>query len=185
MRTLFGSLVFLLSYILFAEDDLMSTYISCNESATDQELVKIKSYFTIEENEAIQILANGSNVTHLCVDANNISYIRNVCVTAGSTPEIGQRFTTCPEVHFSVARKGLIVSSYGREPLLSGEKIIRIRGKISRKLQVSWDEYPITVRRDLERNFHRRERGNRTNFPVRENFTPSKISNALRVLSKN
>jgi len=55
----------------------------------------------------------------------------------------------------------------------------------TRELKESFDEYPISVRRDLERNFHRRERGNRTNFPVLGNFSPSKISDAFRVLSKS
>lgn len=185
MRTLFGLLVFLLSYILFADDHVQNAYISCNESVTEQEFSKIEINFTIEENEAIEILANGGNVTHLCVDADNISYIRNVCVIAGRNPNFNQRFTACPEVQFYVERKGLTVRSYGREPLLTGEKVIRIEGGISRELLGSWDEYPITVRRDLERNFHRRERGNRTNFPVLDKFTSSKISNALRTLSKN
>ena len=185
IRPLFGVLIFLLSYILFADEIVQNAYISCNESTTDQELTKIKSNFTIEENEAIQILVNGGNITQLCVDADNISYTRNVCVTAGRTQNFDQRFTTCPEVQFSIARKGLNVRSYGREPLLTGDKVIRIEGKISRELQGTWDEYPKTVRRDLERNFHRRERGNRTNFPVLDKFISSKVSNALRALSKN
>ncbi|MCZ6565888.1 MAG: hypothetical protein O6852_07125 [Gammaproteobacteria bacterium] len=144
-----------------------------------------KNNFTPEEQEGIEVLINGGDVDNLCVDSDTISYMRNVYVTAGRTPQFDKRVTTSVETYFSISRVGLNVRSYGREPVLSGTPVVRIEGDITRELKGSFDEYSITVRRDLERNFHRRERGNRTNFPVLGNFSPSKISAAFRVLSKN
>ena len=137
-----------------------------------------------EEHEAIKTLLDGGQVTNLSVDANYISYIREVCVTAGRKPEFDRRFTTCRDVEFSLTRKNLTVRSYGRDGLLTGEPVVRLEGEIIRNLTFSWDEYSITVRNDLERNFHRREGGNRTKFPVTNSEDLSKIASALRKLSK-
>ena len=137
-----------------------------------------------EEHAAVKTLLDGGQVTNLSVDANFISYIREVCVTAGRKPDFRGRFTTCRDVEFTLTRKNLTVRSYGRDGLLTGEPVVRLEGEIIRNLTFSWDEYSITVRGDLERNFHRREGGNRTTFPVNNGDDLSKIASALRKLSK-
>ena len=169
--------IYLASQLLFADESYKDAMSKCEEFSNQE--------FSMEESEAIKVLINGGNISNLCVDAIFINYTREVCVTAGRNPNFNKRFTTCPLTDFSIARKGLNVRGYGREPRLTGTPVVRIEGKISREMHGNFDEYSITVRRDLERNFYRRERGNRTNFPVLGNYPQSKISNALRALSKN
>ena len=176
-RAILGILIFLISQPLLAEE-VSENLLSHCENLTNTNI-------SLEESEAIKVLMSGGNISNLCVDANYIKYSREVCVTAGRNPNFDKRFTTCKLTDFSIARKGLNVRGYGREPRLTGTPVVRIEGKISREMHGTFDEYSITVRRDLERNFYRRERGNRTNFPVLGNYPQSKISNALRALSKN
>jgi hypothetical protein len=182
---LFCLLIIFSSQTTFAENTTAIQSRNCEESTSEGVLSVNKNNLTPEEQEGIEVLINGGDVDNLCVDSDTISYMRNVYVTAGRTPQFDKRVTTCVETYFSISRVGLNVRSYGREPVLSGTPVVRIEGDITRELKGSFDEYSITVRRDLERNFHRRERGNRTNFPVLGNFSPSKISAAFRVLSKN
>ena len=139
---------------------------------------------TVEEYEAIKVLKDGGNVSNLNVDSDNISYTRNVCVTAGNTQEVDQRFTICRDVDFTLARKNLKVRSYGRDPILTGEPVIRLQATITRKQDWTWEEYPVQYRQDLERNFQRRERRNRTNFPIANEKNVSQISNAFDTLAK-
>lgn len=178
-------LLIFLPQVLFAENAAFTPILNCSELTNSEAASENKTDFTPEEHEAINVLKHGGGITNLCVDAETISYVRCVRVTAGRTPQFDQRVNTCVETYFSILRVGLNVRSYGREPLLTGTPVVRIEGDISRDLKSNFDEYPISVRRDLERNFYRRERGNRTNFPVLGNFSQSKISNALRVLSNN
>ena len=140
--------------------------------------------FSKDEHDAIKVLGEKGKITNLYVDENEISYIREVCLSTGRSPEFRQRFTTCRDVEFQIIRKELKVRSYGISGLVSGDPVVRLEGNITRNLTFSWDEYPITVRKELQRNFHRRERGNRTILPVTHRDDLSKVASALRVLAK-
>ena len=137
-----------------------------------------------DEQEAIKILTEKGQITNLYVDEYKISYTREVCLSTGRSPEFRQRFTTCRDVEFLINREELKVRSYGISGLLSGDPVVRLEGNITRNPTFSWDEYPITVRKELQRNFHRRERGNRTIFPVKHRDDLSKVASALRVLAQ-
>ncbi len=104
---------------------------------------------------------------------------------AGRTPQFSKRVNTCVDGFIKIERAGLNVRSYGRDPVLTGNPVVVIEGEISSEMLSSLDEYPLNFRQDLQRQFQRRAGGNRTNFPVKIGFTPSKISNALRTLSKD
>lgn len=140
--------------------------------------------FSKDEQNAVKTLTEKGKITNLSVDDNEISYIREVCLSTGRSPEFRQRFTTCRDVEFQIIRDTLEVRSYGISGLLSGDPVVRLDGNITRIPTFSWDEYSITVRQELQRNFHRRERGSRTIFPVKHSDDLSKVASALRVLAK-
>lgn len=176
-------IIVLFSYSLIAENKKNLQQDDCKDHKTNNLSSSYEINFSENEIEAINTIKMGGDVAKLCVDENVISYIRNVCITAGRTPQFDRRVNTCVETFIMIERSGLRVMSYGREPALSGIPVVRIQGDILREMISNLDEYPISVRRDLERNFTRRERGNRTNFPILSNTLPSKVSNAFNTLS--
>lgn len=148
-----------------------------------EEAPGIKDGFTKEEREAIKALETGGDVINLKIDQEQISYTRRVCIMSASSPEYDQRYRDCPEVDFIVGRKNLKAASSGKTVIVFGSAVVAIEGDIQRELQGSWEDYPASVRKELERNFNWKEGGNKSNFPVRGDFSVTRIVNAIRTLS--
>ena len=142
-----------------------------------------KNGFTKEERQAIKALREGGDVINLKVDAKSIKYTRVVCITAGNNPERDQRARECPNVYFSVSRDGLKAASSGKKLIVLGKSYVTLEGDIFRKLKGNWDDYSIAVRKELERNFNWKEDGHKSNFPVRGDYSVTKIVDAIRTLS--
>jgi len=142
-----------------------------------------KEGFNKEERAAVNSLKAGGDVIKLKVTPSHINYIRKVCIISGNSKEYDQRYKTCPEVVFKVSRDGLVASSSGKKLLLFGNAVVSIEGEIDRKLRGSWDDYPVNVRKELKRNFNWKENGHLTDFPVRGDYSVTKIVNAMRTLS--
>lgn len=142
-----------------------------------------KDGFTKEERKAISDLKAGGDIIKLKVTQTHLKYVRKVCIISGNSPEYDQRFKTCPEVNFNIARDGLAAASSGKKLLVFGTAVVALEGDIDRKLRGNWEDYPITVRKELKRNFNWKEDGHKTDFPVRGDFSVTRIVNAMRTLS--
>ena len=142
-----------------------------------------KDGFNKEERLAINDLKAGGDIIKLKVTDTHINYVRKVCIISGNNPEFSQRYKTCPEVAFKVSRDGLIAASSGKKLLVFGTAVVTLEGQIDRKLLGNWEDYPLNVRKELKRNFNWKEDGNKTDFPVRGDYSVTKIVNAMRTLS--
>ncbi len=143
----------------------------------------IKDGLTKEEREAVSTIKAGGEITRLKVTPETISYEARTCVTSANSPEFDQRFKDCVDVDFTVQRKNLVVSSSGKKLLLFGNHYVLLEGDIDAKPKRSWDSYPITVRRSLQRNFEWKENGEKTAFPVNTDYSVARIVNAFRTLA--
>ncbi len=143
----------------------------------------IKDGLTKEEREAVNTIKAGGEITKLKVTPETIHYQAQTCVTSANSPEFDQRFKDCVDVDFTVQRKDLIVSSSGKKLLLFGTNYVLLEGSIEATPKRSWDSYPITVRRSLQRNFEWKEDGEKTAFPVNSDYSVARIVNAFRTLA--
>jgi hypothetical protein len=82
-----------------------------------------------------------------------------------------------------VQRKDLIVSASGKKLLLFGSSYVLLEGAIDAKPKRNWDEYPIEIRRSLQRNFEWKENGSKTAFPIALDYSVTKMVNAFRTLA--
>lgn len=144
----------------------------------------LKDGLTKEEREAVNIIKAGGNVTKLKITPETISYSAKTCVISANSPDVNQRYKDCIEVDFVVQRENLVVSSSGKKLLLFGSPYVLLEGNIDAKPKRPWDSYPITVRRELQRNFEWKENGNKTPFPVSSDYSTSRLVNAFRTLAE-
>jgi hypothetical protein len=142
-----------------------------------------KDGFTQEERKAISDLEAGGDVTNLKVTSEAITYTRKVCVFTTNGPDFEDRYKACPETDFSIPRGSIKVSNSGKKLLLLGTATVQIEGVIDRKVKQDFDIYPSDVRRDLERKFNWQENGRLTDFPVRGDYSVTRIVNAFRTLN--
>ena len=142
-----------------------------------------KDGFTREEREAISSLNAGGDVTNLNVTSDVITYTRKVCVFSANGPDFEDRVKACPETDFSISRGNLNVSHSGKKLLLLGTATVQVEGSINRTLKQGFDVYPPDIRKQLERNFNWRENGKITDFPVRGDYSVTRIVNAFRTLA--
>jgi hypothetical protein len=142
-----------------------------------------KDGFTREEREAIDALEAGGDVTKLKVTPELITYTRKVCVFSTNGPDYEDRYKACPEADFSIPRNNIKVSHSGKTLIFLGSATVQVEGKIDIKLEEGFDSYPVDVRKGLERNFHWRENGKVTDFPVRGDYSVTRIVNAFRTLA--
>lgn len=150
---------------------------------TNEEGPEKKDGFTKEERAAISDLKAGGDIVKLQVTPTHINYIRKVCVVSGNSPDYEKRYKTCPEVAFKIVREGLLAASSGKKLVVFGTAVVTLKGEIDRKLLGNWEDYPTTVRKELERNFNWKEDGHKTDFPVRGDYSVTRIVNAMRTLS--
>ncbi|MEJ2114899.1 MAG: hypothetical protein P8X88_02350, partial [Gammaproteobacteria bacterium] len=102
---------------------------------------------------------------------------------SANSPEFEQRFKDCVEVDFVIQRKNLVVSSSGKKLLLFGNHYVLLEGEIDAIPKRSWDTYPITIRRALQRNFEWKENGKKTAFPVNSDYSVARLVSAFRTLA--
>jgi len=143
----------------------------------------IKDGLTKEEREAVNIIKTGGDIAKLNVTPEIISYTAKTCVISGNTPSVDQRYKDCVQVDFVVQRKDLIISASAKKLLLFGNNYVLLEGTIDAKPKVSWDEYPIEIRRSLQRNFEWKENGNKTAFPIATDYSVTRMVNAFRTLA--
>lgn len=142
-----------------------------------------KDGFTREEREAISSLEAGGDVTNLKVTSEAITYTRKVCVFSANGPDYEDRYKACPETDFSIPRSDIKVSHSGKKLILLGTATVQIEGVIDRKLKQGFESYPADVRRELDRQFNWQENGKLTDFPVRGDYSVTRIVNAFRTLN--
>ncbi len=144
----------------------------------------LKDGLTKEEREAANIIKAGGNVEKLKITPETISYVAQTCVISANTQDVNQRYKECVEVDFVIQRENLVVSASGKKMLLFGSQYVLLEGGIDAKPKRPWDDYPITVRRELQRNFEWKENGKRTPFPVASDYSTSRLVNAFRTLAE-
>lgn len=150
---------------------------------SDEAAPGIKDGFTREEREAIKALEAGGDVVGLKVDQENISYTRKVCIRAGMSKNEHERYETCPNAKFVVSRRDLKADSSGKKLIIFGSNVVYIEGDIKSGLEGSWKDFPQEFQRALERDYHHKENGKESVFPVRGDFSITRTVNALRALS--
>ena len=143
----------------------------------------IKDGLTKEEREAANIIKAGGDIANLKVTPEILSYTAKTCVVSANTPSVDQRYKDCLQVDFVVQRKDLIVSASGKKFLVFGNNYVLLEGAIDVKPKRSWDEYPIEIRRSLQRNFEWKEDGNKTAFPIALDYSVTRMVNAFRTLA--
>ena len=151
---------------------------------SDQEAPGIKDGFTREERKAIKDLQLGADVKGLTVDQESIRYTVQVCLAVQEGKDYNQRFKTCPEVFYVVSRSGLTVSASGKKYGFFGQPAVQIVGEIKRTPKQNFDDYPARFKKQLKRHFDWKTGGNKTNVPIRGNFSVTKLYNALVALTK-
>lgn len=144
----------------------------------------LKDGLSKEEREAVNTIKAGSNVTKLKVTPQTISYAAKTCIVSASSPNVADRYKDCIDVDFVIQRKDLIVSSSGKKLLVFGNQYVLLEGNIDAKPKRAWEDYPLDVRRALQRNFEWKESGKKTKFPVGDDYSVTRVVNALRTLAE-
>jgi hypothetical protein len=144
----------------------------------------LKDGLTKEEREAVSTIKAGGDIAKLQVTPATISYTAKTCIVSANTPDVNQRYKECVEVDFTVQRENLVVSSSGKKLLFFGSQYALLEGVIDAKPKNSWDNYPVDIRRALQRNFEWKEDGEKTAFPISSDFSVSRIVNAFRILAE-
>lgn len=144
----------------------------------------VKDGFTREERQAIKDLQQGVDVVGLVVDQDSIQYTVKVCLAVQEGKDYNQRFKTCPEVFYRVARAGLTVAASGKRLLFLGQQTIQVKGNIKRQSKVNFDDYPTQFKKQLKRAFDWKSGKNTAQVPVRGDYSVTKIVNALNALAK-
>ena len=144
---------------------------------------EIKDGLTREERAALTDLKNGGDVVALKLTPKEISYTAKICLRAGQSPNQHERYKDCANIDYVIQRKDLIVSSSGKRLLFFGSGVVKLEGSIQATPKRSFDSYPIEFRKAMERDFHWKENGSKTSFPVRGDFSVTRIVNAFRVLA--
>ena len=144
----------------------------------------IKDGFTRQERQAIRHLQQGADVFGLTVDQDAIRYSVRVCLAAQVSKEYSQRFETCPEVSYDIARNGLEVVATGKKFFFFGQRAIQVTGDIKRQSRVNFDDYPAQYRKQLKRAYDWKANKKIAHIPIRGDFSATTIRNALRNLAK-
>ncbi len=144
----------------------------------------IKDGLTREEREAVSTIKAGGDVAKLKVTPETISYTAQTCVVSANTPDFEQRYKDCIEVDFVILRENLEVSASGKKLLLFGNPYILLEGTIDAKPKRPWEDYPISVRKALQRNFEWKENGKKTPFPVISDYSTARLVGAFRTLGE-
>ncbi len=151
---------------------------------SSEEAPGIKDGFTLEERKAIKDIKLGADVVGLTVDQNYLRYTSKICVAMQEGKDYDQRFKTCPDVDFEIAREGLNVKASGKKFGLFGQLAVEVAGNIKRTPKVDFEDYPVRFRQQLKRNYDWKARKQSVNFPLRGDFSVTRMANALNTLSK-
>lgn len=144
----------------------------------------IKDGFTREERAAIKDLKLGADVVGLTVDQDKIQFTLKLCLAVQEGKEYNQRFKTCPEVFYDVARAGLTINASGKKFGFFGQPAIQIEGDIKTTPKQNFDDYPKQFKKQLKRHYDWKTSGNDVNVPVRGDFSLTRLLNALTALAK-
>jgi len=142
-----------------------------------------KDGLTKEERVAVGTIKAGGEISKLKVTPETISYTAKTCVVSANTPDVNQRYKDCIDVDFIVQREDLIVSSSGKKLLLFGNNYVLLEGVIDAKPKRPWEDYPLDIRRSLQRNFEWKENGKKSAFPVAGDYSVTRLVNAFRTLA--
>ena len=113
-----------------------------------------KDGFSKEERLAINDLKAGGDIIKLKVTDTHINYQCEKFVLFQETIlNFHQRYKTCPEVAFKVARDGLIAASSGKKLLIFGTAVVTLEGKIDRKLLGKLGRLPIKCTKRTKTKF--------------------------------
>ena len=140
--------------------------------------------FTRDERTAIKDLKLGADVTDLIVDQDKLQFTIRLCLAVQEGKEYNQRFKTCPEVFYDVARAGLTINASGKKFGFFGQPAIQIVGNIKSTPKQNFDDYPTQFKKQLKRHYDWKTRGNKVNVPIRGDFSVTRLFNALNVLAK-
>ncbi len=144
----------------------------------------LRDGFTRQERQAIRQLQKGADVFGLTIDQDAIRYSVRVCLAAQVSKEYSQRFETCPEVSYDIARHGLAVVATGKKFFFFGQRAIQVTGDIKRQSKVNFDNYPAQYRKQLKRAYDWKADKNIAHIPIRGDYSATTMRNALRNLAK-
>ena len=145
---------------------------------------EIKNGLTREERLAVKHLKQGADVLGLTVDQDSIRYNIRTCLASQVSKEYSQRFETCFEVSYDIARSGLSVAASGKKFLFFGQQAIQVKGNIKRQSKVNFDDYPAQYRKQLKRAYDWKASKDTAHIPIRGDYSKTTIRNALQKLAK-
>ena len=149
-----------------------------------EEAPGVKGGFTREERKAIKTLDEGADVVNLEVDQNFIKYTSVICLADQQGKEHTQRFKDCPPVDFVMNRYDIEISASGKKYGFFGKQFLTVKGDIKRTMQGSFDDYPPQFRKQLERQYNWKANRPEIDFPIRGDYSVTKVYNALTDLTK-
>lgn len=141
---------------------------------------------SVEERKAITELKGSIAGRSIDVTDKSISYIRNLCISAGNAPEKRQRGEKCIDVAYSIARKDLRILESGRGFLLFGNIELEVASSsIKRKTVLAdpWAVYGPDLRYAFKRKYEATETGNKTTIPIRKSASTGTVVQALKTIA--
>ena len=145
----------------------------------------LKDGFTKDERNAIKELNQGIDVQGLTVDQETLKFTIRICLAVQEGKDYNQRFKTCPEVFYTVSRRGLVTMESGRKFIILGKSSVRIKSSdVKRESKQDFSNYPSRFKKQLERYFNWATRGTEINIPMRGDYSVTRVNNAFNTLSK-
>jgi hypothetical protein len=152
---------------------------------SDEEGLGLRNGFTRDERKAIQDLQQGIDVLDLTVDQETLQFTVRICLAIQEGKDYNQRFKSCPEVFYTISRKGLVTLESGKTYGIFGKSVIQVESDIVKRVpKQNFDAYPARFKKQLVRYFDWATRGKTVSIPVRGDYSVTKINNALNVLAK-
>jgi hypothetical protein len=152
---------------------------------SEEEGPGLRDGLTRDERKAIKELNQGIDVQGLVVDQETLQFTVKICLAVQEGKDYNQRFKTCPEVFYTISRRGLVTLESGKKFVLFGKSSVRIKSSdIKRVSKQDFNNYPSRFKKQLERYFDWATRGNETNIPVRGDYSTARINNAFNALTK-
>ena len=103
----------------------------------------LRDGFTRDERKAIKDLQQGIDVLNFTVDQEALQFTVKICLSVQEGKDYNQRFKTCPEVFYTISRRGLVTLEAGKKFAVFGKSIIQIESSIvKREAKQDFDAYP-------------------------------------------
>lgn len=109
-----------------------------------------------------------------------LQYTHGLCMRVINQPDVEARDKICPDVRFRVYLRGLEVDGYDRKFFIAGDRAIKVRGRVSRKLVEDLRKYAPPLRNAIRRAFKSDLNEHGTAIPVRSDAAIERVIGLLR-----